>query len=98
MSKIDNFKALGRYICKENNVNNVLVSLGKPDKRDEIFLKYDSLKNDFSIVWADGVKMSNKLFRKLLPSALGVMLSSYRSKENQKRKEKELAKPKEINK
>lgn len=79
-SKINNFKALGRYICKENMVSKVLVSLGRPSGQDEIFLKYDNLENDFSIVWADGVKMSDKIFRKLLPDALLLFLTAYKSK------------------
>lgn len=79
MDKLAKFNELAKEICEENNSRELRIMISEPRPKEKLFLVYRFERNDFSLQWEDGVLLSSKLACKILPLALQIFLTTYKS-------------------
>ena len=82
------FKALAENMCRHYGKSVVKIGIGEPYPKQKLLLVYSKKEKEFSIEWEDGVKLSQKLTRRLMPNALGVLLMVVQSLEKKYERER----------
>lgn len=79
------YRRVARFLCNKASVNNLKITLGEHG-HEKYFLHYNKMRDEFNIEWEDGKKFSTLLSNKIMPLALGVLLSIYEGAKKEKAK------------